>query len=122
MHNIPLKLAAATFAMAAATALAQTDASAQQAFDREVAACNNANLPAPARDACVRAAGSALDRARGGPPVGVPLTTPDGRATVIAPEGSAPPLGEQPPASVAPPPGSQGVATTPDGRATVVKP
>ena len=122
MHSTFLKLAAATAAMAAATAFGQADASAQQAFEREVAACNNANLPAPARDACVRAAGTALDRARGGPPVGVPLTTPDGRATVIAPEGSAPPLGEQAPESKAPPPGSAGVSTTPDGRATVVKP
>ena len=95
---------------------------AQQAYERQVAACNAGNLPAPAREACVRAAGNAVYRARGGPPVGVPLATPDGRATVIAPEGSVAPLADPPPASVAPPAGSAGTVTTPDGRATIVQP
>lgn len=94
----------------------------QQRYEREVAACNAAALPTPARDACVRNAGAAADRARGGPPVEATLTTPDGRATVIAPPGAAPPAGDAPPASIAPPVGAAGTSTTPDGRATLVQP
>ncbi|MDB5851160.1 MAG: hypothetical protein JWP29_4912 [Rhodoferax sp.] len=126
MHTTFLKLAAAlAAAVVTANAFAQTDGAAiavQQAYERAVAACNSGNLPAPARDGCVRAAGTALDRARGGPPVGVPLTTPDGRATVIAPEVASAPLGDRPPVSVGPAEGSEGVGTSSDGRATVVKP
>src|SRR5579862_2645705 len=41
-------------------------ATAQQRYDRAIAQCNDANLPRPERDACVRDAGRALDRVRGG--------------------------------------------------------
>lgn len=126
MHKIAIGLAGTLlFLLATPSLQAQTAAevaAAQQAYEREVAACNNGNLPAPTRDACVRAAGVVLDRIRGANPVDVPLTTPDGRATVIAPEGSSPPAGDRPPVSVAPPSGAAGTITTPDGRATIVRP
>ncbi|MDB5895318.1 MAG: hypothetical protein JWQ88_2849 [Rhodoferax sp.] len=123
--GMALVLAAATLATAFPAKAQPADTAAvaaQQAYEKQVAACNAGNLPAPAREACVRNAGNALDRARGGPPVGVPIATPDGRATVIAPEGSVAPLADPVPPSLAPPPGSAGTVTTPDGRATIVQP
>lgn len=94
-------------------AMAQTSADpmvlAQQRYEREVATCNNGALAAPDREVCIRIAGQQLDRARGLPPVDAPITTPDGRATVVQPEGAAPPAG----ASV--------TDTSRDGRATVVR-
>jgi hypothetical protein len=82
----------------------------QQRYEREIAACNNGSLAAPAREACIRAAGHALDRARGGPPAEVPQSSADGRATIVAPAGSTPPSG-----------GSDAI-TSRDGRATIVLP
>ncbi len=82
----------------------------QQRYEREVAACNGGNLAAPAREACIRAAGNALDRARGGPPTEVPRSSADGRATIVAPSGATPPSS-----------GSDAV-TSGDGRATIVLP
>ena len=60
-------------------------AAAQQRYDAEVAACNRGNLPAPSREACVRAAGTALDRALGGPPTEAAMPSADGRATIVVP-------------------------------------
>lgn len=94
----------------AAAAGAQNVDAAQQRYDNEIARCNSGNLPAPAREACVRGAGLALDRARGGPPVEVPRQTPDGRSTVIAPAGSPPPATDS------------DTRTSGDGRATIVLP
>ena len=85
-------------------------AAAQQRYDAEVAACNRGNLPAPSRDACVRAAGRALDGVLGGPPAATPTPSADGRATVVAPVGSATP------------PAASDTMTTRDGRATIVLP
>lgn len=82
----------------------------QQRYEREIAACNSGNLPAPTREACVRAAGTALDRARGGPPTEVPRPSADGRATIVTPPGATPPSS-----------GSDAV-TSGDGRATIVLP
>lgn len=88
-----LVLRAATCgALLAATlgAAAQTPTDLQQAqerHERQIAVCNSGKLPAPEREACVRDAGLALDRARGGPPANVTTRTPDRRATVVAPEG-----------------------------------
>ena len=96
---------------AAAGGLAQPAADAlQQRYEREIAACNSGNLAAPAREACIRAAGNALDRARGGPPTAVPQPTADGRATIVAPTGATPPSS-----------GSDAI-TSGDGRATIVLP
>lgn len=90
---------------------APTDrASAQQRYDAEVSACNRGNLPAPSREACVRAAGNALDRVLGGPPTEAATPSADGRATVVAPVGSATP------------PAASDTVTTQDGRATIVLP
>jgi hypothetical protein len=82
---------------------------AQQRYAREVASCNSGALAAPDREACIRVAGQQLDRARGLPPVDAPVTTPDGRATVVQPEG------------VASPAGTSATDTSRDGRATVVR-
>ncbi len=96
----------------AATAQPAADplAPARQRYEREVAACNSGALAAPAREACIRAAGLALDRARGGPPTDVAQPAPGGRATIVSPEGSTPPSS-----------GSEAV-TSGDGRATIVLP
>jgi len=82
----------------------------QLRYEREIAACNSGKLAAPAREACIRAAGNALDRARGGPPAEVPQSSADGRATIVAPAGGTPPSS-----------GSDAI-TSRDGRATIVLP
>jgi hypothetical protein len=102
-------LAAAGLAVSAAWGQPGPDAL-QQRYEREIAACNSGRLAAPARDACIRAAGNALDRARGGPPTEVPQPSSDGRATIVAPPGATPPSS-----------GSDAV-TSGDGRATIVLP
>ncbi|APW38664.1 hypothetical protein RD110_16855 [Rhodoferax koreense] len=84
-----LQATCSTLLMAATGALAQNTPEAanliQQRYESAVAACNSAGLPAPAREACVRDAGTAADRARGGPPAEGLFTTPDGRATIVPP-------------------------------------
>ncbi|KQP44579.1 hypothetical protein ASF44_27235 [Pseudorhodoferax sp. Leaf274] len=81
---------------------------AEQVYQSDLAICNSGQLSAPARDACVREAGRRRDAARGGPPPEIPQTTPDGRATVITPEGAATP------------PTSSDAVPSRDGRANVV--
>lgn len=83
---------------------------AAQRYEQRIAACNSGRLTAPARDACIRNAGMALDRERGGPPADTELTTPDGRATVVAPAGAVPPVS------------ASDTRTSGDGRATIVLP
>jgi hypothetical protein len=103
----------AALGMAAIPAWAQQApdlAAAQQRYERQVAACNSGALAAPAREACIRDAGTALDRARGGPPSDVSVPSADGRATIVAPAGSTPSSG-----------GSDTVPSR-DGRATIVLP
>lgn len=85
-------------------------AAAQQRYEAEVARCNLGNLPAPSREACVRGAGLALDRANGGPPIEAAMPSADGRATVVAPVGSNTP------------PAASDTVTSGDGRATIVLP
>ena len=71
-----------------AAAQAPTDLQqAQERHERQLAVCNSGKLAAPEREACVRDAGAALDRARGGPPANVTTRTPDRRATVVTPAG-----------------------------------
>ncbi|MBT2325591.1 hypothetical protein J7E62_24975 [Variovorax paradoxus] len=109
----PTRIPAAIFcaALAAATAAgAQTAQQARQRYEQEVATCNSGALAAPAREACIRAAGNALDRALGGPPPNVAVPSADGRATIVSPAGSPPPSS-----------GSDAVRS-PDGRATIVQP
>lgn len=81
---------------------------AQQIYDSDIAACNRGDLPDPMRRACVRAAGERLDRARGVAPADTAVTSPDGRATVIVPEGTRLP------------PTSSEALPSPDGRSSVV--
>ncbi|WP_077002594.1 hypothetical protein [Variovorax sp. KK3] len=98
-------------ACTAPTLLAQSATDpAQQRYEREIAACNSGNLAAPAREGCIRAAGVALDRSKGGPPTDVPQPSADGRATIVAPPGASTPSS-----------GSDAV-TSGDGRATIVLP
>nr|WP_145545591.1 hypothetical protein [Variovorax boronicumulans] len=80
----------------------------EQIYQSDLAICNSGQLSAPAREACVREAGRRRDAGRGGPPPEIPQATPDGRATVVTPEGAPPP-----PTSADPVP-------TSDGRANVV--
>jgi hypothetical protein len=89
---------------------AQDLSAAQQRYQEQLAFCNSGRLPDPERNACVRDAGIALDRARGGPPRNVMSTTEDGRATIIGPAGAPQPSG-----------GTDEI-TSRDGRATIVVP
>jgi hypothetical protein len=90
----------------------------QARYDREIARCNRGTLPAPAREACVRQAGLAFDKATGGITGTRETTSPDGRATVMEPStGTAGPANSRP-RVVTPPP----LVSTPDGRAAVVNP
>lgn len=109
-HHAFAALAAFAALSFAAAASAQTVDAAQQRYDNEIARCNSGGLAAPARDACVRSAGLALDRARGGPPVDVPVTTQDGRSTVVTPAGAPRPAD------------ASDTTTSKDGRATIVLP
>jgi hypothetical protein len=109
MKRILSFLYAGLAAASSATAQQAQVPDAQHRYEREIAACNRGNLPAPAREACIRAAGNALDRARGGPPVEVPQPSADGRATIVAPPGAAPSSGSE-------------ATTSSDGRATIVLP
>jgi hypothetical protein len=96
-----------------AVALAQQApdlAGAQQRYESALAFCNSGNLPRPERDACVRDAGRALDRARGGSSPDVDVASPDGRSTVVIPDNAPPPQSDD------------GTVTSPDGRSTIVLP
>lgn len=80
----------------------------EQVYQSDLAICNSGKLSAPARGACVREAGRRRDAAQGGPPAEVLQTTPDGRATVLTPEGALTPSTSSEP------------VPTRDGRANVV--
>ena len=112
MNRIVLSLAiTASTLLTAVAASAQTSAeSAQQRYERTLTACNGGTMPAPAREACIRNAGLALDAARGGAPVDTEVESADGRATIITPAGSSTPLN------------STDTRTSRDGRATIVQP
>ena len=99
-------------ALAASTvAFSQQDIDAAMArYERAMAACNNGSLPRPERDACVRDAGIEWDRAQRGLPSAADVTSPGGRATVVVPQGSPPPLGDSE------------TVTSPDGESTIVLP
>ena len=87
-------------------------------YEREIARCNRGNMPAPEREACVRQAGLAFDKATGGITGSRETTSPDGRATVMEPStGTSEPSGSRR-STASPSP----LTTTPDGRATVVNP
>jgi len=90
-------------------AMAQGE-SPQQRYERQLAMCNSGQLPDPQRNACVRDAGRMLDQSLGGTPRNVTTTTPDGRATVVNPNGLPVPNDDD------------DVRTSRDGRATIVLP
>jgi hypothetical protein len=105
--RIPLVLILTAVLWPALPAIAQPNV-AEQVYESDLAICNGGQMSAPARDACVRDAGRRRDAARGGPPPEIPVSTPDGRATVVTPEGSPPP------------PTSADAVPSRDGRANVV--
>lgn len=97
-------------AFAQQPSMATDPAQAQRRYEARIAECNRSDLPAPARNACVRNAGLLLDRTLGGPPPNTEIDTQDGRATVIAPSGSIAPRA------------NSDTITSGDGRATIVVP
>jgi hypothetical protein len=103
--------AASTAILAGWTTMA---AAQSDSYDSLIARCNDGTLPRPERDACIRDAGLALQRAQQGSsgnsqtedrstvvtPYGssregtdssTTYTSPDGRAVIVPPAGSAPP-------------------------------
>jgi hypothetical protein len=110
--HVPAAILGAVLASAGTGVIAQSDQEkqARARYEREVAACNSGALAAPAREACIRAAGNALDRALGGPPADVAVPSADGRATIVSPAGAPPPSS-----------GSDAVPSR-DGRSTIVLP
>ncbi|MDM0035087.1 hypothetical protein QTI33_23335 [Variovorax sp. J22P271] len=97
--------------VASTAALAQSGLDAAQArYERTMAYCNGGNLPRPQRDACVRDAGMAWDRAQRGLPPLEDVTSPGGRAVVVVPRGAPPPLSDS------------DTVTSPDGDSTIVLP
>ena len=107
LSALTLSALSCTAAFAQNTPLPETAA---QRYERRLDTCNMSTMPAPAREACIRDAGLAMDAARGGAPNNVEMESSDGRATIIAPAGSRTPLS------------GSGTRTIDDGRATVVEP
>ena len=113
MTHPPIALGVALMALMALSLGAAAQAPAltpQQRYEQQIAYCNSGKPPDPVRNACVRDAGLALDRAGGGPPGNVTTTSEDGRATIVSPAGLPPPNS-----------GSDEI-TSPDGRSTIVLP
>ena len=111
MKSLRITVPLALLALASPWAGAQPSAAARQRYEQAIAQCNSANLPRPQRNACIRDAGIALARARGGQPTGSPDTIPDSRSTVIGPSGTARSGAD-----------SDSTYTSRDGRAVIVPP
>lgn len=113
---LPCRIAAACCVVVSALpAAAQTPAQAQWQYERQIAACDPSQ-PRPQYNACIRAAGYALDRM--GPAASSGAYTSesaDGRATILQPAGAAP--NALPPSTAVPE-----TATSSDGRATILVP
>ena len=109
-RRLPTLLLSALTCVAASAQNTPLPETAAQRYERRLDACNMATMPAPAREACIRNAGLAMEAARGGAPNNVEMESADGRATIIAPAGSRTPLS------------GSGTRTTDDGRATIVEP
>lgn len=113
MTRFPVHAAISCAALTASMpALAQYDPDvATQRYNRAVAYCNSGNLPRPARDACIRDAGRAMDQAQGGgvaPTIDV--SSPGDRATVVIPDNAPLPRSDST------------TITSPDGNSTIVLP
>ncbi|MGJ7509293.1 hypothetical protein [Variovorax sp. GT1P44] len=83
---------------------------ATQRYNRAVAYCNSGNLPRPARDACIRDAGRAMDQSQGGVAPTIDVQSPGGRATVVIPDNAPLPRSDST------------TITSPDGDSTIVLP
>ncbi|WPB59315.1 hypothetical protein [Xylophilus sp. GOD-11R] len=95
-------------------AFAQSAAAAQQIYQQQMAACDPAQ-PRPAYNACIRAAGTVLDRSGATSSGATVNESSDGRATILQPPGL--PVQSYPPSSVVPE-----TTTSQDGRATLLVP
>jgi len=93
---------------------AQSAAAAQALYQQQLAACDPSQ-PRPAYNACVRAAGLALDRSGVASSSGVMDESADGRATIVQTPGA--PVQSIPPSVVVPQ-----TFTSQDGRATLLVP
>lgn len=116
MRHLPIVVTALlAIAFPCGVANAQTGAAAAQArYQQQLAACDPAQ-PRPAYNACVRAAGLALDRSGVSSSSGVMEESADGRATVLQMPGA--PVQAVPPSTVVPQ-----TFTSQDGRATLLVP
>jgi len=112
---IPPMLLACAAAMSTATAFAQTgSATARALYQQQLAACDPAQ-PRPAYNACVRAAGTVLDRSGTTGSATMVDESADGRATILQSPGA--PVQNIPPSVVVPQ-----TFTSQDGRATLLVP
>jgi hypothetical protein len=108
-------LAALPLALTLAPACAQNSAvQAQALYNQRLAACDTGQ-PRPAYNACVRAAGLALDRSGTMSSGASPGESVDGRATILQPPGAA--VQNVAPSTVVPE-----TTTSDDGRATLLVP
>ena len=98
----------------AAPAFAQNAAAAQALYQQQLAACDPAQ-PRPAYNACVRAAGTVLDRSGTTSSTSVVDESADGRATILQAPGA-------PAQNIAPSVVVPQTFTSQDGRATLLVP
>lgn len=110
----PSMLLAGAFLLPAVPVSAQTAAGAQALYQQQLAACDPAQ-PRPAYNACVRAAGTVLDRSGTRSSASVVNESADGRATILQAPGA--PVQNIPPSVVVPE-----TFTSQDGRSTLMVP
>ena len=111
---VPSMLLASAFMLPAAPAFAQNAAAAQALYQQQLAACDPAQ-PRPAYNACVRAAGTVLDRSGTTSSTSVVDESADGRATILQAPGA-------PAQNIAPSVVVPQTFTSQDGRATLLVP
>lgn len=117
--RLGMPFAALVLALAGGPALAQTGnaaaaAAAQAEYNRRIAECDTGQ-PRPAYNACIRAAGAALDRTGTMSKGGMSSESADGRSTILQPPGATMP--NYAPSAVMPE-----TTTSPDGRSTILVP
>jgi hypothetical protein len=104
-------VAASSASMAAPAQSAYDPDAATQRYNQAIAYCNSGNLPRPARDACIRDAGRAMDQSQGGGVApSIDVSSPGGRATVVIPDNAPLPRSDST------------TITSPDGDSTIVLP
>lgn len=109
-----LLMAATSLALAGAAHAQSAAGAAQARYQQQLASCDPAQ-PRPAYNACVRAAGLALDRSGTTGSSGIVGESSDGRATILQPPGA--PVQNIAPSAVVPQ-----TFTSQDGRSTLLVP